>query len=86
MEIPKSGAIQIRCQKILAREGITTLEDLAARREIDLLLINGIWRKFLYDIKEELGAHGLALKDSQEEKILALERELLIQKEETSGD
>jgi DNA-directed RNA polymerase subunit alpha len=58
--------LSVRSRKALQRLGVTTLGELAQRTEAELVAVKNFGQTSLAEIKRQLAAHGLWLRDSQE--------------------
>ena len=56
--------LSVRSRKALQRLGITTLGELVARSEAELILVKNFGHTSLQEIQQQLARHGLALRDS----------------------
>lgn len=64
----KELEFSVRSRNCLEQENIRTLGELANKRASELLAIKNFGKKSLYEIREKLAQHGLALKDEEAPK------------------
>lgn len=64
----KELEFSVRSRNCLEQENIRTLGELANKRASELLAIKNFGKKSLYEIREKLAQHGLALKDEEPPK------------------
>ncbi|MBI4863988.1 MAG: DNA-directed RNA polymerase subunit alpha [Candidatus Riflebacteria bacterium] len=66
LDIPiKDLEFSVRSRNCLEQENIRTLGELASKRASELLAIKNFGKKSLFEIREKLSQHGLALKDEE---------------------
>ncbi|HBG77194.1 MAG TPA: DNA-directed RNA polymerase subunit alpha, partial [Clostridiales bacterium] len=58
--------LSVRSYNCLKRAGIDSVEELTRKTEEDMMKVRNLGKKSLQEVKEKLGALGLALRESED--------------------